>query len=117
MMKKGGSTDPEEIAKNMTSGSNGANLGTFGGVGAQQGLPAMNPNMGMMGMMGNQQPNMGGFGNMMNPLMFQNLNANNNNNQPNNQQTNSQGASGQQNPLQAQIERNFFQQCYASQLK
>jgi len=76
-MKKGGSTDPEEIAKNM-SGELG--LGGNGGVGT---VPMANQNMGL----GMNQSNFGSFGNFMNPMMMQNMNNFNNLQQNQNNQS------------------------------
>ena len=75
-MKKGGSTDPQDIAKNMAS-----DMGIGGGNGV--GTMPMNNPMAMM----NQQ-GFGGFGNFMNPMMMGNMNnnsANLGNPQPNQQ--------------------------------
>lgn len=89
-MKKGGSTDPEDIAKNL-QGEMG--LGGTGGVGT---VPMAGQNTGL----GMNQSNFGSFGNfmnpMMNPMMMQNMNMNNF--QPN---QNGQGNQPQgQNPQQ-----------------
>ena len=83
------------------------------------GMTGVAPGMtgGAPGMM--QNP-FGSFGNfrrpMMNPMMFANMMANNNN-----QSGQSQGQNGNQNqgvnPMQAMIERAFFERTYASQLK
>ena len=85
-MKKGGSADPEDIAKNL-QGEMG--LGGTGGVGT---VPMAGQNMGM----GMNQSNFGGFGNFMNPMMMQNMNNMNNLQQnQNNQGTQPQGLNPQ----------------------
>ena len=109
-MKKGGSTDPQDIAKNMASdmGIGGNGVGT---------MPMNNP-MAMM----NQQ-GFGGFGNFMNPMMMANMNNNQGNlgNSQQNQQNSSNPVQGNpqvnQPNLQTLFQNSFWQRTYSTQLK